>query len=104
MWFKETLEHVKDKTTSLLHLTEEKRTMLANQNTLLEQQVNEGTEELKLSLDHLKATQDQLIQSEKWPRWVNSPQASPTRFKTLSTSSITSAKSVQNWWKNYLKN
>ncbi len=44
---------------------QEKQYMLAVQNELLEQQVGERTAELKQSLDHLKATQSQLIQREK---------------------------------------
>jgi len=43
----------------------EKQQILANQNIVLEQQVNERTAELNQSLDELKATQRQLIQSEK---------------------------------------
>jgi len=43
----------------------EKQQMLARQNEMLEQQVNERTAELNQSLTNLKQTQAQLIQSEK---------------------------------------
>ena len=44
---------------------QEKQQLLANQNELLEHQVTERTRDLNQSLEHLKATQSQLIQSEK---------------------------------------
>jgi signal transduction histidine kinase len=44
---------------------QEKQQILANQNELLEQQVNERTADLNHSLNELKSTQSQLIQSEK---------------------------------------
>ncbi|WP_428665643.1 ATP-binding protein [Runella sp.] len=44
---------------------QEKQQILAAQNETLERQVAERTAELKESIDHLKTTQDQLIQSEK---------------------------------------
>ena len=46
-------------------LSEEKQQLLANQNEMLERQVDERTAELNASLNHLNATQAQLIQSEK---------------------------------------
>ncbi len=63
--FKETKEAVRIENQKLLRVTEEKREILENQNTLLEAQVNERTRELKQSLENLKSTQSQLIQSEK---------------------------------------
>ncbi len=63
--FKETLTAVRIESQKRLQVTEEKREILANQNTLLEKQVNERTRELKDSLENLKSTQAQLIQSEK---------------------------------------
>jgi signal transduction histidine kinase len=44
---------------------QEKQQILASQNARLEKQVSERTAELNHSLNHLKATQNQLIQSEK---------------------------------------
>ena len=44
---------------------QEKQQILASQNEILEQQVSERTAQLKQSLDNLKSTQSQLIQSEK---------------------------------------
>ena len=46
-------------------LSNEKQQILSTQNEYLEKQVNQRTAELNLSLDNLKITQDQLIQSEK---------------------------------------
>ncbi|HCM76847.1 MAG TPA: two-component sensor histidine kinase [Cytophagales bacterium] len=63
--FKEILKEVKDEAQKVLQVTEEKKEILSNQNIMLEKQVNERTQELKQSLDTLKSTQSQLIQSEK---------------------------------------
>jgi len=63
--FKETLSAVRNESQKLLEVTEEKREILANQNVVLETQVEERTKELKSSLENLKSTQSQLIQSEK---------------------------------------
>jgi len=48
-----------------LKAQEEKQKLVAAQNEMLERKVAERTRELEESLDHLKATQSQLIQSEK---------------------------------------
>ncbi len=65
MRFKEVLAAVKDEAQKVIDITEEKRQLLANQNLVLEKQVEERTHELKHSLETLKSTQSQLIQSEK---------------------------------------
>lgn len=48
-----------------LEKEEERSRLIAEQNELLEKQVNERTAELKQSIDDLKLTQKQLVQSEK---------------------------------------
>ncbi len=63
--FKETLMAMQTESKKLLRVTEEKREILANQNLLLESQIKERTRELSASLENLKSTQSQLIQSEK---------------------------------------
>lgn len=65
MRFKEVLKNVEEEAKKVLEVTEEKKELLANQNIILEQQVKERTAELATSLEHLKSTQNQLIQSEK---------------------------------------
>ncbi|WP_237144824.1 ATP-binding protein [Pontibacter pamirensis] len=59
------LKEVKDLSEKSLTQEREKQQLLASQNETLEQQVTERTAELKLSLDELKSTQEQLIQREK---------------------------------------
>ncbi|WP_075352500.1 hypothetical protein [Algoriphagus marinus] len=49
----------------VLKVTEEKKELLSQQNIILEEQVTKRTAELKESLENLKSTQAQLIQSEK---------------------------------------
>ena len=63
--FKEVLSEVEAEADKVLRITEEKRELLTNQNVLLEKQVDERTSALNQSLENLKATQSQLIQSEK---------------------------------------
>ena len=65
MRFREIIQEVKDNATQLVLVSEEKKKMAARQNEMLEQQVTERTAELHKSLQDLKATQKQLIQSEK---------------------------------------
>jgi two-component system, NtrC family, sensor kinase len=62
--FRETFQAEKEKAKKILEISEEKKVLLANQNKLLEEQVNERTEALEKSLADLKSTQAQLIQSE----------------------------------------
>jgi len=65
MRVREIIQEVKDNATQLVLVSEEKKEMAARQNEILEQQVTERTAELHKSLQDLKATQKQLIQSEK---------------------------------------
>jgi signal transduction histidine kinase len=62
---KEKLAEVEDLSRKTIAQEKEKQQILSSQKETLEKQVNERTEELKQSLINLKATQSQLIQSEK---------------------------------------
>lgn len=59
------LEQVRKLSAENLKKEQEKQQLLAAQNETLEKQVTERTAELRRSLDDLKSTQSQLIQSEK---------------------------------------
>ncbi|WP_421765342.1 sensor histidine kinase [Ekhidna sp.] len=61
----ESLKEVYEESQKVLKVNEEKRELLANQNVLLEKQVNERTSALNQSIEDLKSTQNQLIHSEK---------------------------------------
>ena len=65
MRFKEVLKNMEEEAKKVLQVTEEKKQLLADQNLLLEKQVKERTSALNTSLANLKATQTQLIHSEK---------------------------------------
>ena len=65
MWFKETRKVVEQNARKILQITEEKKEFLESQNIILENQVSERTRDLNQSLENLKSTQSQLIQSEK---------------------------------------
>ncbi|MBT8219216.1 MAG: hypothetical protein KJP00_05310, partial [Bacteroidia bacterium] len=65
MRFGESQEEVKNNAAQVVKVTEEKRQLALAQKEVLEKQVKERTEELSQSLNHLKSTQAQLIQSEK---------------------------------------
>ncbi|QKJ33084.1 hypothetical protein HQ865_06215 [Mucilaginibacter mali] len=59
------LKQVEELSAKNMEQEQEKQQILASQNELLEQQVNERTSELNRSLTNLKAAQAQLIQAEK---------------------------------------
>jgi signal transduction histidine kinase len=63
--FQEINKNIVSNSEQILKLSEEKRTMAEGQQKMLEVQVTERTEDLQKSLTDLKATQAQLIQSEK---------------------------------------
>ena len=65
LWLKETLLKEKKKAEEVIKVTREKEKLLKDQNIQLEREVAKRTEELNNSLENLKATQTQLIQSEK---------------------------------------
>lgn len=64
-WLKEMVLDVQAKAKKVVQVSKEKKILLENQNIELERQVNARTSELNSSLENLKATQSQLIQSEK---------------------------------------
>ncbi len=84
--FKEILDEVRSNASEVVRISEEKKEILANQNTLLEKQVDERTKELHQSLQELKSTQAQLIQSEKMASSENSPPALPMKSRIRSIS------------------
>ncbi len=65
LWLKETLLKEREKAEEVIKVTREKEKLLKDQNIQLEREVAKRTEELNNSLENLKATQTQLIQSEK---------------------------------------
>jgi len=65
MRFNEILLEVRENAQQVVQLSEEKKEQALNQQAILKVQVNERTAELSESLENLKATQSQLIQSEK---------------------------------------
>jgi signal transduction histidine kinase len=65
MRFKEIIKEVQDNAKQVVQLSEEKKEQALNQQKILQEEVNRQTAELRNTLDNLKATQSQLIQSEK---------------------------------------
>ena len=63
--FGKTSQSLRQKLTEVERLSQEKQQILSSQNETLEKQVKERTSALNQSLENLKSTQDQLIQSEK---------------------------------------
>ena len=65
MRFKEIIREVQQNATRVVELSEEKREQALNQQKILQEEVNRQTAELRNTLNDLKSTQSQLIQSEK---------------------------------------
>ena len=65
MRFKEILTDVQKNANQVIQLTEEKKDRALKQQKLLEEEVAKQTIELRTAFENLKATQSQLIQSEK---------------------------------------
>ena len=63
--FKEIIKEVRDNAKQVVQLSEEKKEQALNQQKILQEEVNRQTAEIRNTLDNLKATQSQLIQSEK---------------------------------------
>ena len=65
MRFKEIITEVRANAAQVVQLSEEKKQEALNRQQLLQKEVNRQTAEIRTALDNLKATQTQLIQSEK---------------------------------------
>jgi signal transduction histidine kinase len=63
--FKEIIEEVRENAKQVVQLSEEKKEQALDQQKILQEEVNRQTAELRNTLNNLKATQTQLIQSEK---------------------------------------
>jgi len=63
--YKKIVEERERETKKVIQISDEKKAILERQKETLEEQVNERTQDLNKSLEELKATQSQLIQSEK---------------------------------------
>jgi two-component system NtrC family sensor kinase len=65
MRFKEIIKEVRENAKQVVQMAEEKREQALNHQKYLQEEVNRQTAEIRTTLDNLKATQHQLIQSEK---------------------------------------
>jgi signal transduction histidine kinase len=65
MRFKEIINEVRQSAKQVVQLSEEKKEQALNQQKILQEEVNRQTAELRSTLENLKSTQAQLIQSEK---------------------------------------
>jgi signal transduction histidine kinase len=63
--FKEIITEVRSSAKQVVQLSEEKKQQALNQQKVLQEEVNRQTAELRSTLENLKATQSQLVQSEK---------------------------------------
>jgi two-component system, NtrC family, sensor kinase len=65
MRFKEIIKEVRENARQVLQMSEEKKEQALNQQKILQEEVNKQTAEIRTTLENLKQTQSQLIQSEK---------------------------------------
>lgn len=65
MRFREILNEVNENARQVVEMSEEKKLQALNQQRLLQEEVNKQTAELRNTLENLRSTQSQLIQSEK---------------------------------------
>jgi signal transduction histidine kinase len=65
MRFREIINEVRQHAKQVVQLSEEKKEQALNQQKMLQDEVNRQTAELRTTLTNLKATQSQLVQSEK---------------------------------------
>jgi C4-dicarboxylate-specific signal transduction histidine kinase len=65
MRFREIIGEVRDNAKKIIQLSDEKKEQAINRQKILQEEVSRQTIELRTSLENLKATQSQLIQSEK---------------------------------------
>jgi signal transduction histidine kinase len=65
MRFKEIIKEVRDNAKQVVQLSEEKKEQALNQQKILQEEVNRQTAEIRTTLENLRSTQSQLIQSEK---------------------------------------
>ena len=63
--FREIIKEVQQNAKQVVQLSEEKKEQAINQQKILQEEVNRQTAEIRTTLDNLKTTQSQLIQSEK---------------------------------------
>ena len=63
--FKEIIKEVRQNAQQVVQLSEEKKEQALNQQRILQEEVNKQTAQIRATLDNLKSTQAQLIQSEK---------------------------------------
>jgi two-component system, NtrC family, sensor kinase len=63
--FREIISEVRENARRVIQVTEEKRQQSLNQQKLLEEEVKKQTADLRETLENLRSTQSQLIQSEK---------------------------------------
>jgi two-component system NtrC family sensor kinase len=65
MRFKEIINEIRENAKKVVQMSEEKKEQALNQQKKLQEEVNRQTAEIRTTLDNLKSTQSQLIQSEK---------------------------------------